>query len=338
MKLALIGGNGHHYLKAAAADSSLDVQVVAVSGDGVDPGAAGKHMEAFPKAQWFDSPERMLDEARPDVVSVGAVYAHNGINAMLCLERNIPVASDKPVATTWEMLEKLRRTADASTAQLVTEFDFRARPAMASARKLVLDGAIGTPILATAQKSYPFAKRPDWYADRKMYGGTVLWVASHGIDALEFITGRRIERATGRSGNLSRESWPTFEDHTISLCELEGGTSGCVHADFLRSPKAGSWGDDRVRIAGSAGVIEVRDNRCMLEAMDAPPSDQTDMVRPEPLHRIMLDALLHGGNEQFSKALSLQSAATLLAARDGTDRGEWVRVPVIGDGPLERAG
>lgn len=331
MKLALIGGNGHHFLKAAADDPKLDVQVVAISSDGVDARAAGKHCETFAEAIWYDCPQTMLDKVKPDVVSVGAVYAWNGRLAAECLERDIPVVADKPVATTWEDLEHLEMTAAKSKAQLATEFDFRSRASMRSACQLVRDGAIGEPALVSSQKSYPFGSRPAWYADREQYGGTLLWIASHGIDAVEFISGCKIVEACGVSGNLSRRDWPAFEDHTVTMFKLDNGGTAVTHADFLRSPKAGSWGDDRVRIAGTQGVIEVRDGVCTLQAADAAPSDQSELVQPVPLHRELLASVLGGGSEWFGTRQSLASARTLLAARDATDQRKWVPVPT---GPI----
>ena len=48
-------------------------------------------------------------------------------------------------------------------------------------------------------------------------------------------------------------------DDTVSLFEFAGGATGIVHADFLRPAKAPTHGDDRLRVVGGTGTIEVRD-------------------------------------------------------------------------------
>ena len=45
---------------------------------------------------------------------------------------------------------------------------------------------------------------------------------------------------------------------------LSGGVEAQLHMDFLRPANAPTHGDDRIRIAGDAGVLEVRNNRVWL--------------------------------------------------------------------------
>jgi predicted dehydrogenase len=94
LKLALIGGWGHHYLTAAVHDAACGIDAVAVAGDGHDDAAARRLADQLPAAAWFDAPEAMLDMFKPDVVSVGAVYGHNADLVALALQLDIPVVSD----------------------------------------------------------------------------------------------------------------------------------------------------------------------------------------------------------------------------------------------------
>ena len=49
----------------------------------------------------------------------------------------------------------------------------RHEPKYAAARQLVRDGAVGEPLLASAQKSYRLESRPDWFRSFKRLGGTI---------------------------------------------------------------------------------------------------------------------------------------------------------------------
>ena len=320
MRLAFIGGHGHHYLRAALSDPAVTIErPIPVAGDGVDDEKAKAFGATLGDTLWFDDARDMLDAVRPDVVSVGAVYARNGEWAAAALERGIAVVSDKPVAASWESLARLRALTEGAQRLLLTEFPFRALPEFRAARAAVAGGLVGEVVLATAQKSYRFGTRPPWYDDRALYGGTLLWIASHGIDLLRFATGQRLRPLWGRQGNLSQPAYPTMEDHVACAFALEGGGSGLVHADFLRPALARTHGDDRLRLAGSKGMIEVRDGRCLLTTHDRPETDITDTVPTVPVHQALLAALASGGDEYYSTAASLEMAELLLQARDVAD-------------------
>ncbi len=56
----------------------------------------------------------------------------------------------------------------------------------------VQDGAVGEPLLINALKSYKLGTRHPMYTHRATYGGTIPWVAIHGIDWIHWITGGAI--------------------------------------------------------------------------------------------------------------------------------------------------
>jgi predicted dehydrogenase len=220
MKIGFIGGNGHHYLRGALRDGGNEI---AVAGDGHDDAAARRLFESL-GGRWFDDATQMLDTFKPDAASVGAVYVFNGDWAAAALERDIPTVSDKPIAASWSQLDRLQSLIAGNTKRiLLTEFDFRTRPEFLAARAAVQSGKIGTPVLATGQKSYRFGTRPIWYRDRASYGGTLMWIASHAIDVIPFTTGLRLVRAIGHGGNVSRPDYGSMEDHVAAMFVLSNG-------------------------------------------------------------------------------------------------------------------
>jgi len=335
MKIGFIGGCGHHYLRGLlpAGCSPLPIEA-AVCGDGFDRGAAAAWAQKNNVDTWFDDPIGLLDKFKPDVVSIGGVYAHNGDLIALALERDIPTVSDKPIAATWEQFHRLRHLAEQRPRILLTEFDFRSRPDFRAAQKAIAQGLIGDVILATAQKSYRFGTRPPWYAHRAEYGGTLLWIGSHAIDAVQWVTGRRIRGAIGRQGNLSRPEMGTMEDHLSVLLELDNGGTGVIHADFLRPAAAATHGDDRLRVAGSEGVVEVRDDLCKLITRGQSETDITASGAVLPIHLELLSALRGESSPWYSTDQSLATAKVLLHARDATDQRRWVAITDQAPGPV----
>lgn len=332
MRIGFIGGFGHHYLKGALADPAADIErPIAFAPSALHDDRAAALARQFvagaaSDVTFFDDAATMLERFKPDVVSVGAIYGLNGDHIAAVLERGIPVVSDKPVAATWEQLERLRGIVAAKPASvLLTEFDFRARASFRAARQAVRNGHIGAPALATGQKSYRFGARPDWYRDRAQYGGLMLWVASHAIDAVGFVTGQRVLSVIGRQGNLSRPEFGSSEEYVSAMMALEGGGTALIHADFYRPDKTTTHGDDRLRVAGPTGVVEVRGGVCLLLGADGIERDITDSVTPRPMHAELLATIRGETTDLFSTATSLQTAALLLHARDAADTQAWVR-------------
>ena len=322
IRLAFIGGFGHHYLRGALADADLPIEAVAVASDGIDSDATRKRFEAvLPQAAWYDNPTELFEQFRPTVISVGGVYAHNGKISLNALQRGIAVVSEKPIAASWQVLSELNAECQRDNAILLSEFNFRSHPAFRAARKAIQDGLIGDVVLATAQKSYRFGDaRPGFYRNREDYGSTMLWVASHAIDAIRFATELRYTQVCANHANLTKQSYCTMEDHCAAMFRLSNGATAMVHADFLRPEAAASHGDDRLRIAGANGVLEIREGRCLLTTHAEAEQDITDTVQPLPIHRELLNAVARGGDDLYSTAESLAVAATLLAARDAADQ------------------
>jgi predicted dehydrogenase len=326
MRIAFIGGWGHHYLRGLLPPGQSPVPIdPAAASDGHDPDAAKRWAASHNVTRWFDTPDQIFDEFKPDIVSIGAVYGFNSDLAAQSLEKNIPTVCDKPIAANWQQLSRLKNLLASDPRRiLLTEFDFRSRPDFRAARQAVADGLIGDPILITAQKSYRFGARPPWYADRAAYGGTLLWIASHGIDAVQWVSGRQLKRVIGRQNNLSRPQFGSMEDHLALLMELDNGGTAVVHADFLRPAASPTHGDDRLRIVGADGLLEVIDNRCTLTTARAAPARITDRATVRPIHLEMLDALTSPPNPWFSTAQSLATAELLLHARDAADAQRWI--------------
>lgn len=328
LKVAFVGGNGHHFL-APAARVGL-VEPVAWASDLIDTPASKVAMEnkLETPVPWFDDYHKMLDSVDVDVVNVGAVYAYNGDAVLEALRRGLKVVTDKPITAGWEQLRQIENSCTDQTV-LLTEFDLRSRPAFRAAQQAVAAGRIGTPVLATAQKSYRFGeRRPDFYKLRESYSGTLLWVASHGIDLVHFVTGQRFTQVMGHQGNLARPDYPEMEDHVAVTYALANGGSAVVHADFLRPSTAPTHGDDRIRVIGSSGQVEVRSGQCVLISESEGELDITLEAEGVDVYQQMVEAL-NGESAIYNTTESLYMAKVLLRSRDAVDSGSILSVDQV---------
>jgi predicted dehydrogenase len=321
MLIGFIGGCGHHYLRELVARKTV---TAAVCGDGYDDEAAQSFSRRLSGSHYYETVDAMLSVARPDVISVGSVFGYIGDFVAVALENNLPTVSDKPIAVSREQLDRIRVQCTPGR-RLITEFDARARREFRAARKAVQDGLIGAVVLATSQKSYRWGSRPPWYADRAAYGSTLLWVASHGIDFIRFVTGQTFTSVTARQSNVVRPEYRKAgsahgaEDHAVCLYDLEGGGAAVAHADYLRPDAAPTHGDDRLRVAGSEGVLEIRDGSCVLITRDTGPHDITESVPAVDLAAELLSAVHGESTDLFSTAESLEMAEILLKSREAAD-------------------
>lgn len=330
MKIGYIGGWGHHYTSALVNEGKASA---AVASDGRDAEAARK-LAARLSAPFFETPEKMFADFKPDFVSVGAVYGHIGANIIKALEHGFSVTAEKPIAASFETLERIRELTRKSGAPLVTEFDLRSNRAVVAAQEAVKNGVIGDIVLVTAQKSYRWGAlpgqpptRPLWYSNRDDYPGTVMWVASHGIDGVAFITRQKFTRVFTAAGNVSQTALGPMEDHTATTFTLANGGTAVIHADLVRPAAAATHGDDRFRIVGTLGQLEVRDNRCKLTRFDQPETDITETVTLAPAHERVVAALRGEKNMPYSTAESLETARVLLYARLSGDEKRVIDIP-----------
>ncbi len=228
----------------------------------------------------FDDYRRMLDEIRPDIAAVFTPYAHNGPANIEAAARGCHVFSEKPLAAELAQLQRLRELRDKSRVRVTAMLPMRVRPAFVAARQAVSNGRIGEPLLISAQKSYRWGdNRPWYYRERKDYGGSIPWVAIHAIDFIRSVTGLDFASVTARHATRVHKDYAECEDCGALLFDMSNGGQATLTFDFLRPAKAASHGDDRLRVVGSKGIVEIREAAttfCELVTGD-------ELARPLPL-------------------------------------------------------
>lgn len=313
-RILFIGGRGHHYLRTLLPDHATG----ACLRDPHDPSASADWARRHEVDLIDGDFAAALKAFRPDVVSVGVVYNHNGSFVEQALAAGLPTISDKPLAQDAATLQRIEALATAAGAPpLLTEYDWRNRASLRAARAAVEAGEIGPVVLAVAQKSYRFGERPSWYADRQHYCGTLMWVACHGIDALAFVSGGQPTPRYVVGGNVSRPAFGTMEDHVVATLGLTSGGSGVVHADLLNPAASPTHGKDRLRIVGGRGELLVEHDRCHLTTDADPPRDITERAGGDPpLASRLLAALRGDADPDYHTDHSLTTARLMLACRD----------------------
>ena len=275
LRIAQIGTDGHQNMVLDGIAHIPDAQWVACAkgceGDALD--GVKKHAAFGAHTRVYDDYREMLDAEEIDLVSICRPHYLNAEASIAAAQRGIDIVSEKPVATTLADLDALETAVKNNGIRLTAMFGTRLSPAFRAAHRAVRAGLIGEPILATAQKSYRFGTRADFFKQRENYGGTIPWVAIHAVDYTRWTSGQEYTQVTALHGNLAHPDYPGCEDHGGILFRFANGGTAAIHFDYLRPSTAPTHGDDRLRIAGSEGVVEVIDNRAHLIRSGQAPRD-----------------------------------------------------------------
>src|SRR5690554_6495597 len=96
---------------------------------------------------------------------------------------------------------------------------------------------------------------------RATFGGTIPYIGCHVVDLLRFISGRDMVETSAFHARVGFDQIGEMENTAVIAYRLDSGGTADVRLDYLRPEAAGSHGDDRVRVAGSDGIVEYQGGR-----------------------------------------------------------------------------
>jgi predicted dehydrogenase len=133
----------------------------------------------------------------------------------------------------------------------------RSVPELAAIRRVVQAGEIGDPLIIFSQKSYKWGEtRPDYYRVRKTFPGLAPWVGIHAFDWMYWIVGDVFTEIFGREAATARPDYPACASQAAFVLTMANGGVASVTLDYLRPESAPTHGDERLRIAGTLGLVE----------------------------------------------------------------------------------
>ena len=330
VRVGLIGTDGHVSVLLGSIPRLPGVELAAFAKSLPDDDVSRlSRKEAFTeKTRIYNQFERMLEEEELDVVGVCLPYYRNSKASIAAARKGIHVVSEKPVATTLADLAALKKAVAQSKVRLTSMMNMRCFPPYRAARKAVRDGLVGEPILLTSQKSYRFgAGRPWFYKDQETYGGTIPWAGIHSIDYMRWTSAREYVQVSAWHGNKDHPDYPGFQDHAGVLFKLDNGGTAMSNLDYLRPETAPTHGDDRLRIAGSEGVLEVMgaEGRVLLITASEGPRE-LELPEKVDFFADFLAELTGEGEHLISQEDAFRLTEVCLKARNAAETGQWTDV------------
>ena len=330
MKLCMIGVRGHNGYVLTGLESLPDVELAGacagVEGDDLAPITdwAGQH-GATPAV--YEDYRRMLDDVKPDMVSIAGPYDARDVMCIEAFQRGIHVFCEKTVSITLEGLEGLRAAHASAGVHFAGMMGLRYDPAFYAAWQAVQDGAVGTVRMVSTRKSYRLGQRPDYYCCRDTYGGTIPWVGSHAIDWARWYTGKPFHAVYATHSSRYNHDLGDMEMSAMCHFTLEDETFADASVDFLRPAQAPTHGDDRVRVAGTDGVVEVMHGKATIINADG---DGERELEAQCDRQIFCDFVDHvAGRQQalISPEDTFALTEACLLARQSADEGRIVTFP-----------
>lgn len=259
LRFAAIGLNHSHIYGQTRA--MLDAGAELTAFHAVEDLLAADFARAFPQARRVQDRREILDDPTIALVVSATIPDVRAATAIEVMRHGKDVMVDKPGVITLDELAAVRQV-QRETGRIFSvcfseRFENRATE---KASQLVAAGAIGRVVQTVGLGPHSLRNnpRPDWFFQRRRYGGVLCDIAAHQCDQFLHFTGStRAEVVASHIGNFANPDTPELEDFGEVLLRGNGGT-GFIRVDWYTPKGLGVWGDGRLTILGTEGYIELR--------------------------------------------------------------------------------
>jgi predicted dehydrogenase len=228
-----------------------------------EPDLLDAFRKQFPQARVARSEDEVLQDPKVKIVLTSAILDERGPLAVRAMRHGKDFMSDKPGMTTLAQLAEVRKVQAETKRIFSIMFSERfENQATVKAGDLVKAGAIGRVLQTVGLGPHRMSPktRPEWFFQRKRYGGILCDIASHQADQFLFFTGStQADVVASQVGNLAHPEYPELEDFGDMMLSGNGGT-GYHRVDWFTPDGLATWGDGRLTILGTNGYMEIRKN------------------------------------------------------------------------------
>jgi predicted dehydrogenase len=245
------------------------------------------------------------------------------------------VIAEKPLCSSLEELEAIRKAVEKNTeVHLSMLLVMRFYPCYRMVKQIVDNDEIGDVLLGSAQKSYRmyyplpdggFRGRPGWMKSRSTFAGIIPYVGIHVTDLLWWASGREFVETMAYHGNLAHPDMGEMEDTASVLYQMDNGGSSVVRIDYHRPMTAPSHGDDRLRLAGSKGIVEVVESKVSLMTKDKEPHE-VELPGPKPFFKNFVEGMRGEDEHLITKEEVIRITEICLKARESADKKKPVKL------------
>ncbi len=310
-RVGIVGGETHVGEVTKLAGDQFEIAVAAVR-----PDQADEATEAFNCPVVHDYRDLLADHDL-DIIAVANENDRRAEVIAAAIAAGKDVICDKPLALTMAEQQAIEQALAAHPERRVLNLlTLRGQPIWSALRALVASGRIGTPAFTHVRMAVRLKRdqRPPWFLDARRSGGLFLDLLIHGLDQVEWVTGRRITAMTATTGNLGEPADEHLRDHAAVFCELDDGSAALCEGQRMLPDTKGS--DYRVTVAGTSGYADLYgvENRLVVTDAEAADREVTELPDAVPVVADWLEGGELIPQEASLRANRLAVLATISAA------------------------
>jgi predicted dehydrogenase len=261
IKFAVININHSHINSMTEAIKRGGGELVALYAK--EPELVAAYLKKFPEAKLVKSEKEILEDPTIQLVLSSGIPDERAPLGIRVMQHGKDYLTDKPGAISLAQLAEVKKVQKETKRIYSVMYSERLEnKATVKASELVKSGAIGNVIQTVnlAPHRINNGTRPDWFYDKKRFGGILTDIGSHQFDQFLYFTGStEAEILLSQTGNVHHPQRPNFEDFGDVMLKGNGG-SGYIRVDWFTPDALDTWGDGRLTILGTEGYIEVRKN------------------------------------------------------------------------------
>jgi predicted dehydrogenase len=227
-----------------------------------DPAKVENFVKSFPGVTVVSSLDDILNDPEIKLVTAAAIPADRAALGWRVMRAGKDYFTDKTPFTEKAQLEETRRVVAETGRKYVVNFSERVHVESAIyVDELIQKGAIGDIVHMAIFGPHRLSKasRPDWFFEKKRFGGILTDIASHQFDQFLYYSRQKTaEVLHARVDNRNNPDKPEFEDYGEAVLRLGNGVSCFSRVDWFTPDGMRGWGDGRTFIVGTKGSIEIR--------------------------------------------------------------------------------
>lgn len=203
----------------------------------------------------FSSLSELIDQSRPDIVSILTPSGDHAERVIEAAERKVHVVVEKPMALRMEDADAMIRACDRSGVKLFVVKQNRYNLPIQRLREALDRGRFGKLVLGTIRvrwsRDQNYYNQDAWRGTWAMDGGVLANQASHHIDLLQWMMGP-VESVMAMSATQLVNI--EVDDTAVAILRFSSGALGVIEATTATRPKdlEGS-----ISILGETGSVEV---------------------------------------------------------------------------------
>ena len=268
IKFAVINIDHPHIYGMADAIKRGGGQLVALYA--AQPDLTAAFLKTFPEARQAKTEKEILEDPAIQLVLSSGIPDERAPLGIRAMQHGKDYLTDKPGIISLEQLASVKKVQKETNRIYSIMYSERfENKGTEKASQLVKSGAIGQVIQTVNLAPHRIhnnigttgvADRPDWFWDKKRFGGILTDIGSHQFDQyLHFTGSTEAQVLMSQVANFHHPDKPLFEDFGDVMLSGNGG-AGYIRVDWFTPDGLDTWGDGRLTILGTDGYIEVRKN------------------------------------------------------------------------------